>query len=131
MPGKSKESPLDSIALIGTTEQVAEKLSFGRVRRYWHLQGLKPNIDLIGFIGPTEVVPFYKTFKIPAGAGFSAAYEVMPFQNAAKSDFFRNPIEAREHSLKFDGNVHGRRSEPGRLGGAGNRASCGSTLPGR
>jgi probable rRNA maturation factor len=53
-------------------KQAAEKLSFGRVRRYWHLQGLKPNIDLVGFIGPTEVVPFYKTFKIPAGASFSA-----------------------------------------------------------
>ena len=53
--------------------QAAEKLSLERFLRYWHLQGPKPNIDLIGFIGPTEVVPFYRTFKIPAVGSFSAA----------------------------------------------------------
>jgi hypothetical protein len=30
----------------------------------WPLQGLKPDVDLIGLIGPTEVVPFYKAFQI-------------------------------------------------------------------
>jgi hypothetical protein len=63
----------EAALVLSAVNQVAEKLLFGRVRRYWHLQGLKPNVDLIGFIGPTEVVPFYKTLKIPAGAGFSAA----------------------------------------------------------
>jgi len=27
------------------------------------LQGLKPNIDLIGLIGTTEVVPFHKAIE--------------------------------------------------------------------
>jgi hypothetical protein len=27
------------------------------------LQGLKPGVDLIGFIGTTEVVPCYKAFE--------------------------------------------------------------------
>jgi hypothetical protein len=28
------------------------------------LQGLKPNIDLMGFIGTTEVMPFHKALRI-------------------------------------------------------------------
>jgi len=28
------------------------------------LQGLKPDIDLIGFVGTTEVVPFYKASEL-------------------------------------------------------------------
>jgi hypothetical protein len=35
------------------------------------LQGLKPNVDLIGFIGPTEVVPFYKALRTPLLDEFS------------------------------------------------------------
>jgi hypothetical protein len=34
------------------------------------LQGLKPNIDLIVFIGPTEVVPFLQNFRNPGWSGF-------------------------------------------------------------
>ena len=29
----------------------------------WPLQGLKPNVDLIGFFGTTEVVPFQSHAK--------------------------------------------------------------------
>ena len=33
---------------------------------YWPLQGLKPDVDLVGFIGMTEVMPCYKAFEIQA-----------------------------------------------------------------
>jgi hypothetical protein len=42
------------------------------------LQGLKPDVDLICLIGPTEVVPFYKAFQIRRLIEFSAASEVVP-----------------------------------------------------
>jgi hypothetical protein len=45
-------------------EQAAEKVAFGSIYRYWPLQGLKPIIDLIGFIGTTKVVPCYKALRI-------------------------------------------------------------------
>jgi hypothetical protein len=37
------------------------------------LAGLKPNVDLIGFIGTTEVVPCYKAIEFQLGIEFSAA----------------------------------------------------------
>jgi hypothetical protein len=37
------------------------------------LQGLKPNVDMIGFIGPTKVVPLLQSlWEFPCD-GFSAA----------------------------------------------------------
>jgi hypothetical protein len=43
--------------LIGTTEQLGEKgLILGR-DRHQPLQGLKPEVDFIGFIGTTKVMP--------------------------------------------------------------------------
>ena len=36
------------------------------------LQGLKPNIDLIGFIGTTKVMPCYKALEIELWVSFSA-----------------------------------------------------------
>jgi hypothetical protein len=30
---------------------------------YWLLQGLKPDVDLIGFCGMTEVMPCYKASR--------------------------------------------------------------------
>jgi len=40
--------------------QGAKKVAFEGIWRHWALQGLKPNFDLIGFIGLTKVMPFYK-----------------------------------------------------------------------
>jgi len=48
---------------VAGAEQAAEKLLLWRVRRYQPLQGLKPNVDFIGFIGTTEVMPCYKAFE--------------------------------------------------------------------
>ena len=42
------------------------------------LQGLKPSIDSIGFVGPTEVVPLLQSLGGLAPTGFSAACKV-PF----------------------------------------------------
>jgi hypothetical protein len=44
-------------AICGTAEQLAEKVFRRRNCRQGLLQGLKPDADLIGFIGPTKVVP--------------------------------------------------------------------------
>ncbi len=41
----------------------AERGSNSELIQWQHLQGLKPDINLIGFIGPTEVVPCYKAFE--------------------------------------------------------------------
>jgi hypothetical protein len=61
------------------------------------LQGLKPGIDLIGFIGTTEVVPCYKALEIDSPMSFSAACEVMPGYRALKgwlsNEFFRKLIK--------------------------------------
>jgi len=45
---------------------------------HWLLQGLKPDADLIGFIGTTEVMPFYKALEIEVRASFFAACSVVP-----------------------------------------------------
>jgi len=39
------------------------------------LQGLKPDVDLIGFIGTTEVMPCYKASKFTVEVGFSASWK--------------------------------------------------------
>jgi hypothetical protein len=65
-------------------EEAAEKGLFESKCRLKVLQGLKPNIDLIGFIGPrprprgfpgTPVGPVTKHLKSIAATGFSAACE--------------------------------------------------------
>jgi hypothetical protein len=53
--------------------QAAEKGLRWRDFRYRLLQGLKPDVDLIGFIGMTEVMPCYKALEICALVSFSAA----------------------------------------------------------
>jgi hypothetical protein len=57
------------------------------------LQGLKPDVDLIGFIGTTKVMPCYRALEIEVWASFSATCKarfirglcgttkVVPFQN--------------------------------------------------
>jgi len=45
-------------------KEPAEKGAFESKIQPRVLQGLKPDIDLIGFIGLTEVMPFYKAFQI-------------------------------------------------------------------
>jgi len=53
-------------------KQVAEKGLGCREFEYWHLQGLKPDIDLIGLIGMTKVMPCYKALEVELWASFSA-----------------------------------------------------------
>jgi len=50
--------------LASGAKQAAEKgvVESEALSEVW--QGLKPNVDLIGFVGPTKVVPFYKAFEI-------------------------------------------------------------------
>jgi hypothetical protein len=43
--------------LGGTAKQAAEKGPVWRKCPYELLQGLKPNVDLMGFIGTTKVMP--------------------------------------------------------------------------
>jgi hypothetical protein len=43
-------------------------------------QGLKPDVDLIGFIGMTEVMPCYKALEICARGSFLTACEAVLFQ---------------------------------------------------
>jgi hypothetical protein len=43
--------------------QAAEKGPVWRKCPYELLQGLKPNVDLMGFIGTTKVMPRYKAFE--------------------------------------------------------------------
>jgi hypothetical protein len=50
-------NPLFS-AFCGTTREIAEEGLFDGGFGGRALQGLKPTVDLIGFIGTTEVVPF-------------------------------------------------------------------------
>jgi len=51
-------------------EQAAEEGRRRRICRYELLQGLKPDIDLIGFIGPAKAVPLLQSMS---KAAFSAA----------------------------------------------------------
>ena len=46
--------------ICGTTEEAAEKGLRREEFDSWHLQGLKPDVHLMGFIGLTKVMPFYK-----------------------------------------------------------------------
>lgn len=63
-------------AFFGPAKQAAEKgLDEGEFE-YWPLLGLKPDVDLIGFMGLTEVMPFYKASRNGALASFSAVCEV-------------------------------------------------------
>ena len=41
------------------------------------LQGLKPNIDIVGFFGTTEVMPCYKAIWTCVGFSFSPGCEVV------------------------------------------------------
>ncbi|MGA2850164.1 MAG: hypothetical protein ABSE46_14300 [Terracidiphilus sp.] len=62
---------------FGTAEQFGEKSSILERDRHQPLQGLKPDIDFIGFIGTTEVVPCYKTSRNCAGNSFSPSCEAV------------------------------------------------------
>jgi hypothetical protein len=49
------------IGFIGTTEQAAEKVdNLGEIGEI-KIAGAEARVDLISFIGTTEVVPFYNT----------------------------------------------------------------------
>jgi len=55
VPQGLKPAPL--LDICGTAKQLAEKVLRRRNCREGVLQGLKPDADLIGFIGPSKVVP--------------------------------------------------------------------------
>jgi hypothetical protein len=64
--------------LIGSAKQLGEEGSILERDRHQPLQGLKPDVDFIGFIGTTEVVPCYKTYKNCTGNSFSPSCKAMP-----------------------------------------------------
>jgi hypothetical protein len=70
-------------------EQAAEKGPFEGEIRPRVLQGLKPDIDSIGFIGTTEVVPFQN----------QALNRV--FSQPVKPSFYSQPLAARLKSCPF------------------------------
>ena len=51
------------------------------IRQAEVLQGLKPNVDMIGFIGPTKVVPWLQSLRELPRDEFFRACKVEPFQN--------------------------------------------------
>jgi len=53
------------------------------------LQGLKPNIGLLGFFGPTKVRPWLQCLAMFTAKGFSAACEIVPFQKSHLLDRFQ------------------------------------------
>jgi hypothetical protein len=77
-------------------KQAAEK---GRAKgefQYRLLQGLKPNVDMIGFIGTTEVVPCYKASRNRASSEFFIAHPAS-FSAACKAQrFFSAPCGTAE-----------------------------------
>jgi hypothetical protein len=50
------------LALAGAKQAAEKSLEEGEFD-YWLLQGLKPDVDLIGFCGMAEVMPCYKAFE--------------------------------------------------------------------
>ena len=59
--------------------------------QYRLLQGLKPNVDLMGFSGPAKAVPLLQSMS---EMRFSAACEVVPghkaFADCTGNEFFRS-----------------------------------------
>ena len=62
-----------------TAKQAEEKDLPGVDCRSEFLQGLKPNIDLIGFIGMTKVMPCYKAIEIQWPSEFSRSLQSPSF----------------------------------------------------
>jgi hypothetical protein len=64
--------------------------------------GLKPGIDLIGFIGTTEVVPCYKALGIDSPMSFSAACEAQ-CRFAGVTAWMNPCLSKKQHRFKMDG----------------------------
>jgi hypothetical protein len=78
-------------AACGLTEPLGEKGSDWGVLRIQLLQGLKPDIDVVAFIGPTEVRPCYKALEGDTEMSFSPSSEVRPCYKAhPKLEFVSN-----------------------------------------
>jgi len=73
-------------------KQVAEKgLGLGEFQ-YRLLQGLKPNVDLMGFSGPAKAVPLLQSMS---EMRFSAACKVVPSKESSVSSRpYRTGIDA-------------------------------------
>ncbi|MGA2847697.1 MAG: hypothetical protein ABSE46_01785 [Terracidiphilus sp.] len=61
-------------SFCGTTEQLGEKGSILERDRHQPMQGLKPDVDFIGFIGTTEVVPCYRALHLSSYEFFSSLF---------------------------------------------------------
>ena len=61
--------PQSTCSAVHGPEQAAEKGHGRKEFRYLLLQGLKPNVNSIGFVGTTKVMPCYKA------SGFCAMEE--------------------------------------------------------